>query len=538
VVPVIAAGLRSTNGDVRAAIIRAAVRRHDAATHTQLLRHFAEMSDADRAVVGETHRAMPHHAAPVLRKAILKGDAKLCPAACAIISAAGDFEMFPTLLKAAENEKHHSPADVLASIDRLSDLVYEQMAQWASGARDGLHDPSFARHQMLAALEQSLGRYGHHRRTEILDAFLLLAPIDNRTFLRILRDPNHVCHAATVKALATSEDSGIMERLVELLRDTDAPPAALDVIARRGDEQFLNILLHELKHPTPVRVLANMQRLHRIIWLEANCRQLLDLDGRAQAVAVDLAMASGISDEARFELLALLVSDGLSEGRRASCRALARFDGTKADELVLAALDDPDAGVEAAALRQLRPRRLPDALKLLVGRLDAPSAEVREAARSSLAEFNFVRYRSMFDLLDAEAVRTTGRLVHKIDVDAVKQLQEELTSPSLTARLRAIEMAIAMAATDNVQPQLIELVRHENAAVRKEACLALGQCHGSRTKTALEAATRDPNASVAAAAQQGIAAVQRREADAKVGQFAKAPSPQPSPKGRGSEANR
>jgi HEAT repeat protein len=314
--------------------------------------------------------------------------------------------------------------------------------------------------------------------------------------------------------------------------------AALEIVARRGDPQFLNILLHELKHPTPVRVLHNMKRLKQVVWLEANHRQLLELDGRAQAVAVDLAMASGIKEDAKYELLASMLSDGLSEGRRASCRALTQFEGAKANELALAALEDPDAGVEAAALRQLRPRRLPDALKLLVGRLDAPSAEVREAARSSLAEFNFVRYRSMFDLLDAEAARTTGLLVYKIDKDAMVQLREELASPSLTARLRAIEMALAMAAADDVEPQLVELARHENAAVRKEACLALGHCHGQRPAKVLEAATRDPNATVADAARQGFAALQRREADKKVCQLSNAPSPQPSPKGKGSEAKR
>ncbi len=524
VVPVVVAGIRSSSPEVRAAVIRAAVRRHDPATHTELVSHFAELDAADQTVLCETHRGMTHHAAPVLRKAVLEGDATLCFGACEIIQAAGDFEMFPTLLKAAENKKHKHPADVLATIAGLTDRLFQDLAQWAGGAREGVHDPSFTRRHVLVALEQSLSRFAQHNRTEILDAFLLLAPADNAMFLKILHDTHHPCHAAMVAALSTSEDSGIMDRLVELLRDTEAPTAALEVVAQRDDQQFLNLLLHELKHPAPLRVLHNMKRLRRVTWLEAHRERLLDFDGRAQAVAVDLAVASDINGEALFDLLALVLRGGLAEGRRASCQALARFADPRADELVLAAIDDPDAGVQAVALRQLRSRRLPDALKLLVSRLDAPSVEVREAARSSLAEFNFVRYRSMFDLLDEEAARTTGRLVHKVDPLACQKLAEDLASPSLTIRLRAIEMAVALAATDDVQPQLIELARHENVAVRKEAVLALGHCQQAGSAQVLDAASRDANGSVADAARASIAQLQRTGVEAKSDQVTTAGS--------------
>lgn len=505
--PVVLSGIRSSVPEVRAAILRAAVRRRDALTHTHLVRHFLELDDVDRAILCDAHRAMPHHAAPVLRKAVLDGDKILCANACAIIVAAGDFDLFPTLVKAAENKKHPQPDDVLATMSGLVDILYHELAQWAAGIRDGGRDPSFVRHPVLAALEQSLNRYAQHQRTEILDAFLLLAPVDNATFLKILRDRHHACHAPMVKALSTSQDSGLIERLVDLLRDTEAPAAALEVIAQRDDQQFLNILLHELKPPAPLRVLHNMKRLRHVAWLESHRELLLEQDGRAQAVAVDLATSSDISRDALFQLLAFLLRSGLAEGRRASCHALAKFDDEKANQLVRAALEDPDAGVQAAAVRQLRSRRVPDALKRLVALLDAPSVEVRDAARTSLSEFNFVRYRAMFDLLDDEAARSTGMLVHKVDYSASHKLLEELTSPSISTRLRAIEMAVAMAATDDLQPQLMELAHHENVAVRKEAVTALGCCIGSQGIKTLEAATRDANGSVAEAARQSLAKI-------------------------------
>jgi hypothetical protein len=248
-----------------------------------------------------------------------------------------------------------------------------------------------------------------------------------------------------------------------------------------------------------------MGRLRSVAWFESQRDRLLELDGRAQSVAVDLAMATEIDRTALFELLKLLLERGLSEGRRASCQALSGFNGPEANELILAALNDPSASVQAAALRQLRSRRIPDALQILVARLESAHAEIREAARSSLAEFNFVRYRAMFDLLDEHAARTTGALVRQVDPSAGNKLLEELTSPSISTRLRGIEMAVAMGATEDVREQLIALARHENASVRKEAVAALAFSTGPGVPEALDLAIGDTNRSVADTARQSLA---------------------------------
>jgi HEAT repeat protein len=231
---------------------------------------------------------------------------------------------------------------------------------------------------------------------------------------------------------------------------------------------------------------------------------LLEFDGRAQAVAAELALASGLSRSSVFDLLVYLLRNGLTECRRACCQALAKFDDPQADSLVLELLDDPDANVQALAVRQLRARRIPDALQRLVALLDSRSPEVRDAARSSLAEFNFTRYRTMFDLLDEQAAHTTGVLVRKVDHSVQQKLAEELSSPSVTMKVRGIEMAIAMEATNDVQQQLIDLAGHENVAVRKEAVTALAHCSGDAVVAALKAAAADPHHSIAEAARHSL----------------------------------
>jgi HEAT repeat protein len=327
--------------------------------------------------------------------------------------------------------------------------------------------------------------------------------------IRILRESQHPCHATVIDNITSTHDANILARLVEMLRDTDTPAAALDIIARRNDQQFVDALLSGLKRPVPIRVLHNMKRLSRVAWLEDNRDLLLELDGRAQATAIDLALASQLNRNSVFELLVFLLQNGLAEARRASCQALSKFDGPQADERVLAALNDPDAGVQAAAVRQLRSRHIPDALERLVKLLDSRSHEVRDAARSSLAEFNFTRYRTMFDLLDEKSARTTGVLVRKVDPTAPQKLGEELAAPSIASKLRGIEMALAMDAADDVRQQLVELARHENLSVRKEAITALARCRGDDVVAALEAAANDSNHTISDAAKQSLAQADR-----------------------------
>ena len=505
VLSVLLAGLQSTSSEIRAATIRSAIRRHEPATHDLLIEHFTLFNETDRLVLSAAHRATPHHAAPALKAAILEGDATHCKNACRIISMSADVDLIAILVKAAEDKKHRYRGEVATTILELATTVQRELALWASGDRSASHDPSFKRHHLLTPLEQSVARYAQHRRQEIVDAFLLLAPADNSTLNKILRDPTSPCHGAVVAELQATQDFGIIERLVEMLRDTDAPPAVLNVISRRRDERFVDALLNHIKRPIPIRVLHNLKNLTRVAWLEEHRDLLLTVDGRAQAVAVELALASGLNRSAVFALLEFLLQNGLTEARRACCHALARFDGPQADAIILELLDDPDAGVQSSAVSQLRARRVPDALQRLVALLDSQLPEVRDAARSSLAEFNFTRYRTMFDLLDEQAARSTGVLVHKVDHSAQQKLAEELASPSVSIKLRGIEMAVAMEATADVQQQLIGMVEHDNVAVRQAAVTALANCQGHAIVAVLTAASSDANPSVAEAARQGLA---------------------------------
>jgi HEAT repeat protein len=513
VLPLLATSLHSAEAEVRAAAIRATMRRRDIQSHTQLLRHFNRFNEADVVALRAAYQTMPHHAAPALKAALANGDAALCDNACRFIESCRAYELIGTLVSALDRPHRHHAGQISATIAHLARTLHDELSEWTRGDRIG-PDPTFARHQLLAATEKSLAGAKATPRQEIVDAFLLLTPIDSESLLQIMRDVRHPSHDALAATLTSSPSLAMVERLVDFLHDTTAPKSVLEAIAQRTDRVFTNSLFHELKHPVPLRVLHNMKQLQSVAWLDSQRAFLLELDGRAQAVAVDLAIASGINRDAQFALLKMLLTSGLAEGRRASCNALGLFDSPEATTLVLGALGDPDCAVKAAAFRQLRQRRVPNALSLLVAELNSPSIEIREAARSSLAEFNFVRYRAMFDLLDDEAARTTGILVRQVDPSVREKLEEDLTAPSISTRKRGIEMAVAMKAIQDVSDQLVELARHENVALRTDAVTALGHAEGPRVVEALTAAARDSNRSVADAAQHSLSRLKSKTGNA------------------------
>ncbi len=509
VLPVLALGLASHSAEIRSSAIRATLRRTDIESHTQLIRLFHCLTDADRRTLCETHHSMPHHAAAALKLALQEGDVLACRNACDFILLCDDYDLFPTLVRVCEKPGHQHAGRTAATMLQMAGALHEALLIWLQGKRTG-RDPSFARHQALITLEQSLKRRVRRHRTEIIEAFLLLAPTDSLALASMTGDTSHPCHDQLVLSLSTNVSRGGMERFVALLRDTDAPMPVLLAIGRRTDAAFIEFLLHALKQPLSLRVRRNMQKLRSVVWLENHPEKLLDFDGRSQAMAVELCMASGIGRSAQFALLQAILQGGLPEGRRAAAHALSAFRTQDANELISHAVRDTDSGVKAAALRQLRQKRLPDALPTLVSNLTAASAEVRDAARSSLAEFNFVRYRAMFDILDEQTVRNTGVLVRQVDPKARDLLMEDLNSPSASVRIRAIEMAVAMEAIDDVREPLISLVAHENASVSIEAIVALIDAEGDDVVAALERASAHSNRSITEAALASLSQIRSR----------------------------
>jgi hypothetical protein len=370
-------------------------------------------------------------------------------------------------------------------------------------------------------LEQSIARFVRHQRPEVIEAFLQLVERDNATVKQILLDPFHGCYLGVVDLLLHSQRGGIVRLLLSYLDDPHPPTAAISALARRCDPKFIGHLLKKIgDRPSPQQA-QNLKRVESVPWADPEQGVVDMLDDASQHSLVKMLAASGVKRSEVFRTLEHLALRGTPGGRRAAFEELAGFSGVEANALIMAALEDPDPLVQAAAARQLRQRGVPGALSRLVELIDSPHQVLRDAVRASLSEFQFSRYLASFDLLDTEVRAANGRLVRKVDPRALSQLIEELRSRSRSRRLRAIEMAVAMDLLAEAEGELIERLRDEDHIVRSQAARALAARETAAVQDALHEALLDRSDAVRDAAAYALQEIGRR--------LARSRQPQPQP---------
>jgi HEAT repeat protein len=302
-----------------------------------------------------------------------------------------------------------------------------------------------------------------------------------------------------------------MNLVLSYLHDPQAPSAIHHVLARRRDIPFLRLLLRQVGSDMSPEVRANLRRVKSISWLRGEQASLQALNDEEQTNVVHLTMASGLDRLHSFAVLRHLLLHGQLNCRRAAVDALSEFRGAEANSLVMQLIQDEDPVTRARAVAQLRERGIPGALTTLIVLLDTSEPLVQEAASKSLSEFQFRRFYDAFDHMDEATRRNAGSLVRRVDDRAIELLARELRAPTRVRRLRAIEMAVAMDATAQVESVLIELLSGDDQRVRTEVLHALASQGSPQSKEALRERLADESAIIAQAAEAALRAMAEME---------------------------
>jgi HEAT repeat protein len=491
--------LDSPNVSIREEALAAILKRRSPAGHREILRRLHLADERAKDIIGRHHL----HMTQAMREAILGNDSQLCVNACTAAVWSYHYDVIPALLNVLENRDNPNAPAAAKTLMQLVELLYAEMAGPPQAVRH--RNVSLIRNRVIGDLEQSVGRYGKHRRREILDAFLLLVHRDNATLKQILMDPHHAAFVPVVEALSKSPSGGVIRLLLSFLDDVHAPSVTLVTFAKRTDARFVEHLLHAIGTEPSLVVKQNLKRITSINWLHNQLAMLDDVDDLAQQGAVKLVMNSGIPRKVAFAVVNHLLRYGKVGGRRAAAEALQAFGGAEANGLALEALQDEDPLVQAHILRQLRSRGIPGALPQLVAMIDSPHAVVREAVSESLAEFSFKRFLAAFDMLDDEVRLSTGLLVKKIDPQTIPLLEAELVAQVRSRRMRGLLIAQALDAVPQVEASVVRLLYDEDHLVRAQAAEALAQATSPASLDVLqETALRDHNSLVQAAARKSL----------------------------------
>ena len=497
-VRVLIPALDSAIESIREKALETILGRRSLAGHREVLRRLHVLPENHREIVGK-HR---NRLSRAIRDAVLDPDGQMCANGCRAAVWFREYDLIPSLLTVLEDRANENAPMVVAALTELINLLYETLSQ----PRDysDRRDPQLIRQRVVGALEESVKRFDHHGRREVIEAFLLLVERSNVTLRQVLSNLHHSAYLAMVDVLSTSTRGGIIRLLLNFLEDSNFPTSLLPVLSKRGDLKFIQHLLAKLGREPSAPARANLKRIKSLVWLQHGEPLLEQFDEAAQFGAVRLVMATKVPRQDAFAVIEYLAIHGKTEGRRAAAKALDEFNGADANALVMKVVSDPDPEVQAAAVRQVRRRGMPGALPRLIEMLDSPHEIVRGATMESLAEFTFGRYLGAFDILDDDVRYSTAMLVKKVDPQAATLLEEELASKVRTRRLRGLEVAEVMGEVERLESQISELLRDEDHLVRVAAATTLARSSGRVSQQALQDALSDRSEAVRRAARGSL----------------------------------
>ncbi len=507
-VPVLLAGLQSSAAEIQDEALIRLLRRRNGSGQGALIRRWDELTERWKWTIAQH----PRQVVPAVRNAILSSDETLCANGCDALLRIREYELIATLVTAAREASDPQASLTADTLVQLAERMHEELNQPPESRQR--RDLVGIRRQVVLKLEYAVEAYEQHRRRQIVEAFLLLCPTDNRVLTMILAQPRHAAYLIVLELLRGSARLGIMRLIFRFVTAGRAPSVVLQVIGHRTDPPFVRQLLQRVGGHLTREVRDNLRRIESIAWMRGDLSWMSELTDTEQEAAVQLALASGVARPTVFRLVCHILDNGEAGSRRRAAEALADFGGAEANELAVRLLNDSDPVVQANVLVQLRKRSIPGAMGHLIRALSSPHECVRDAARSCLTEFRFDRYVNAFDMMDEAARRSTGRLVKQVDSSVLPRLAAELQSRMRTRRMRALELTKVMDLVDQLESLVICMTRDEDHFVRAAAARTLAQSQTATAAEALQECLADRSITVRETAKDSLKQLRERRGDA------------------------
>lgn len=497
------AALDSPVSDIQDAAIEALLRRRDAVGQRALFQRWNALSERNKEKIAAHIDALD----VALREALHSVDETEFQTACEAIIRCREYETVPLLLRIATETGNPRRDTATHTVVQLVGLLRQELDR--TDKRSGRHSPALIRAHTIEALERAVRQYRDHENHQVLEAFLILISRENLLFRELMQSPDLPTHLAIVEILRHSTHPAVVGLILSCLEDSSPMAPLLHLIGVRYDGAFLSQWFRKLPTHIPRPVKQSLHKVRRLAWAEENRKVLTKLSGPQQGVALRILAQTSVSDPVRYETLKLIGTEGQPEGRLEAIEQLVTYTDSNTTTLVLNATDDDYASIRASALRQVRSRQVPGAIKLLLEHLEGESPLVQEAVRDSLADFNFPAYLAAFDKMSEPTRIKTGELVAKVDVRTSHYLEQELRGEAIFRQLRACSIIRLLHLEPMLEGVLHDLLAEGDQVVRVEVAEMLSRCPTEATRQALREAVLDRNVRVREMAEESLSRVAR-----------------------------
>ena len=378
-------------------------------------------------------------------------------------------------------------------------------------------DVDAVRRHFLSSLEVAFKRFPHHKVVSVPQAYLILADDDSELIRRVLEEQNHSCHAPIIDAIYTKQNERYTRWIFAALQWRHPPQAILQIIAQRRDPWFINQLLGQIELLADPAINHSVRLIREIAWLDPEVLNLSKLTPDQQCAVVIFAVNSGIPLSQKLATLAIVFHEGSPAARQTAAAALLPLTGTGANNLLSACLNDSDPLVQLAAIKQIRLRNLPNALAILIGKLNHEDNRIRQAARGLLSEeYSFEKYSRGFDQMDERARTIVGSVIARVDERIGEKIRDYLRTEHRNHRIRAVRIVQSLNRTDEFWEDIAELLRDTDHVVRRTAIEALCSVDSVLMINFLATATLQSPGGLATGAMEALDTIRRSSHHAEI----------------------
>ena len=357
-----------------------------------------------------------------------------------------------------------------------------------------LRNVSQTKHNVLTGFDRALSHFDELSHTrDVVEAVLILGDADNFAVQKSLVKGNADCRRLTGEMLLQSKHHGVMQLVLEFMSKNYPPPKVFEVMTQRSDAEFVAHLLRWLPNRLTAQQQKNFQQIESVAWIDPDRLTLETIAPSLQPALVNFVTVSGLPFDVKMKVHEWVVRHGTPEGRLAASNVLDSMDQSMAQEIVTGGLESEDEDIQAWATHQLRSQNVPEAIGLLVERLDSPMPAVRAAARDELQGFDISIMLDHFEKISPAVCLRAAQLIRKIDLDCVDKLRKELDSPIRRRKIQAARASVALGMHAELVPALIALLADTNPVVRRTGINSLATIRTAETIEALSGMLKDEN---------------------------------------------
>lgn len=459
-VGVLAMSLDSNDLQVRRRGIEAMLRRGDADGPMRVLRLWDRLCDEEVRTVQQHAAAMQPAVCEVLAQPIHH---PLWPQALDALRMLNLSAVLPLIIDRAETcADRHLRGQMLAT-------TIEMCTSLGMAARRDRGLPPHRREPVVRRLAESVRRYEFHRCEGLVEAFLAASRWGDAELRTLLKDGSEEA-AVIAGPLVQSNLPAVVHLLAGFIRRRHLPLVVRRAVVARGDELFRDYLLAFVSERPSGTVLRNLRTLDELQCL-AQWRTVVGKTPPAQHAALSHAYTANHHDLVRQLTVNLdILERGAPRADLAVSASLSRcapLDTEKLLDAAMVVVDSQDPPHESEPLAQL--------LWRVMQLLDHPNPGIVERLRKLLQPLHAATFLGHAREAKDASYRKLGRLVRRIDPQAVDRIAEELRHPLLDRRLLGIEAAIVCDALEPLEPLLLYAAIHDHREARLRIAGALAR---------------------------------------------------------------